>query len=350
MKNVRCLFLSALVCSLFLSPSIGVAGQDHLKFTRKAPTYSPDLGSETISCTHTPRIEEYFRTYSPHGLSFQSIWLVANVMDETGQKYNLMREYKVTDTTMTLASKEVPGLNSSAEPLFKPGEMFQGRIFHELDKENGVVWVKPFLPDSTAFSVVIRPQHVEWKDADGRIDLVFDALGPALEYYCPGRLEDALYRSEPSYVTGTVNGKAVSGFGVIDGGWGSVGVGFLQGKIYQVLEQNWIVWMNIYEDGSKECGVFVNGVDRFQAFYYNRDGKAMVTRHNKLEPTLTSDGFMKGASITMDDMAFEFVTESRIMQVQSFVSWASGRLINLKEKRKPVKTFAWYEFFPGRKE
>jgi hypothetical protein len=350
MKTIRKFFIPLVLCLSMLFPFSVLAEKEHLKFTRKAAAYTPELGSDTVSYLNTPKLIEYFRTYSPHGLSFQSLWVVANVMDEAGTKYNLMREYKTTDTTMTLASVEVPGLHATAKPLFKPGDMFHGRILHELDEENGLIFVRPFLPGKAAFSIIIRPQQILWKDAGDRIDLTFNALGPALQYYTPGRPEDAMYRSEPCYVEGTVDGKKVSGFGVIDNAWGSTGVGFIQGKIYRLLEEYWIVWLNIFEDGSKECGVFIDGIDRFEAFYYNRNGKARVTRHNTLVPDYTDDGFMKSATITMDDLTFEFTTESRIMQVQSHVSWASGRVLNNKDSRKPVKSFAWFEFFPKSKK
>jgi hypothetical protein len=349
MKKIPKLIILAVLSIALGMPLSAGAEEEHLKFTRKPKVYTPQLGSETVVYLHTPKIHDYFRTYTPYGLAFQSIWVVANVMDDDGQKYNLLREYKTTDTTMTMASREIPGLESQAEPLFEPGAMIHGRIFHEIDEENGTIMVRPFLPNSTAYSVIIQPQKIAWKDAGGRIDLQFEALGPAMEYHCPGLLEDAMYRSEPHFVTGTVNGKKVSGFGVIDAAWGTPGVGFLQSKIYQVLEEHWIVWLNIYDDGTKESGVFITGVDRFEAFYYNKNGQARITRNNRFKPHFTPDGFIRGADITMDDLSFEFITESRIMQMKSFVTWASGRIVNKQEKRKPVRSFAWYEFFPKKK-
>ncbi len=149
MKKIRFSMFAVLTVSILTFPIIGQAAQAHQELIRKVPAYSPELGSETISYTRTPGLSEYFRTCSPHGLAFQSIWVVANVMDETGRKYNLMREYKAADTTMTLASKEVPGLDAEAEPLFKPGDMYHGRIFHEMDEQNQLIWVKPFLPESS---------------------------------------------------------------------------------------------------------------------------------------------------------------------------------------------------------
>lgn len=345
-KKKRTVLFALIACVLLIFPFI-LSAQERPEFTRKPISYSPEWGSETLSYTHTPKLIEYYRTYSPHGLTFQSAWIVANVMDENGQKYNLLRKYETASTAMTLASIEVPGLKSRAKPIFKPGDMFLGRTFHEMDDKKGSILVKPFSPGRAAFTITINPQRVVWKDANGRIDLTFNALGPALEYYAPGRLEDAMYRSEPHWVEGTVNGKPVSGFGVFDFSWGPVGVGFVQGKIYKLLEECWIVWLNLFADGSKECGIFVDGVDQFEAFYYNKDGKARVTRNNKLEMTYTADGFIKGATITMDDLKFKYTTESRVMQVPTtLVAWASGRMINVNDPRKPVKSFAWLEFFP----
>jgi hypothetical protein len=345
MMKVRVNFcmISILVCmvSLAYSEHAGASGKGNNL------TYSPEWGSRTVSCAHTPTIDEYFRTYTPHRLTFQSAWLVANVMDESNRKYNLLRKYETAGTAMTLASVEVQGIHSKAEQLFKPGDMFLGRIYQEMDQERGLILVKPFSPGGAAFTITIRPQHIHWSDADERINLTFKAMGPALQYFVPGRLEDAMYRSEPHWVEGTVNGKKVSGFGVFDFAWGPAGVGFVQGKIYKLLEESWIVWANEFADGSRECGIFVEGVDEFNAYYYNQNGKALVTRKNKMDLNFYDDGFVKGAHITMDDLEFEFTSESRILQVPTtLVSWASGRVINTKDSRKPVKSFAWFEYFP----
>lgn len=315
------------------------------KFIRPTTVYEPEWGSQVIAYTRTPELMEYFRTYSPHGLASQGIWVVANVMDEDGQKYNLFRQYKAFDTTMTVASKEIPGLQSNPQQLFKPGEMYLGRCSQELYEEEGFIEIKPYLTNPT-FNIKVRPQHISWQDVEGRLNLEFNAVGPALEYYCPGLWEDDMYRSEPHYVTGTLDGKPVSGYGVIDAAWGPLGCDFVQSKIYKLLEQYWVVWMNIFEDGSKECGVYLDGVDDFRTGYYNQNGKAAVTHHNKVEVIPTEDGFIKGAKITMDDWSFEFTSESKIAQATSFVSWASGKVLNTADTRKPVKSFAWFEFFP----
>lgn len=344
-KSLPVLLIGAFI--LFCQPS-AAAEQDILKQMRNPASYSKELGSKTIAAIKTPKLMEYHRTYSPHGLAFQTSYIVAYLADESGQKYNLMRTFSTTNTGMVAHSIQEPGLDAHSKPIFDPCKLFLGRLFYEKDPEKDFILVRPFRAGSQAFSITIRPQHALWKDADGKIDLEFKAVGPALEFYTPGKLESAFYRSEPMSVKGTVNGKSVSGFGVFDFSYGPAGVSFVQGKVYKVLEKAWSTWFNVYADGSMECGIFVYGMDEFQAFYYNKDGKARVTRNNTCKISHTSDGYLEKAEYTADEMNFRFETEARQAQVATaLVSWAEGRMVNLAEKQKPVQTFGVIEFFRG---
>ncbi len=326
-------------------PFSTIAGEQ-AGFTRKHVEYTPEWGSQTIITKTKPELHEYFRTYTPHRLDFQCIWMVANVMDDDGNKYNLLRMYSRESSSMVLASREVPGLDSSAEQVLEHGSMYLGRIYHEMDEENGLILVKPLIPRGPAFRIEIRPQHHVWKDADGKIDLEFEALAPAVAFYTPGEWEDAMYRSEQCFVKGTLNGKPVSGWGNLDMSWGPSGVGFTQSKIYKLMEQHWMVFLNIYEDGTREGGVFVNGLDQMKVGYYYKNGEGRIGEKTTFDVIFTDDGFPKEATVQMDDMTFQFTTESRIAKAEAYVSWASGRVVNKAEKRKPVKTFSWFEFFP----
>ena len=313
---------------------------------RPSTVYTPEWGSKTIAYLRTPTLYEYFRTYTPHGLVSQGIWVVANVMDATGQKYNLFRQYKSMETAMTVSSLEVKGLDATSKALFKPGEMYLGRCWHEIDEERGLIEVKPYLANPNAFSVTIRPQHVDWKDANGRVDLAFDALGPALEYYVPGLIEDGMYRSEPMRARGAIDGTPVSGYGVIDAAWGAPGCDWVQSKIFALLEKYWIVWLNVYDDDSTDTGIYCCGTDEFEAAYYCRNGEAMIGRHNHLDVRHAADGFIQSATLQMDDQHFEFTPDARVMQVASMVSWASGKVLNTADKRTPVQSFCWFEYMP----
>ncbi len=267
-------------------------------------------------------------------------------MDEEGNKYNLYRQYDAGNSTSVMASLEVPGLDSMAKPAFDQKKMYKGRIYHEMDKEKGFILVKPDLGAQESFSVTITTKDVHWKDANGRIDVKFTAPAQHLHFVCPGKLEDAGYRSLQCVVEGTVDGKKVIGWGNLDTGYGPPGVVFTQGKIYNLLEEQWCVFLNIYEDGSKEGGIFINGVDQFRVGYYYKDSKSWASRNCSFDVEYTEDNFIKGATMKMDELSFKFTTESRIMQLPVKLAWASGNVKKLDESRTPVKSFAWFEFFP----
>ena len=348
MKEKWILFCVSLVAFAFFNFTNSVMAQDDLNVMRHPEKYIKEVGSKTFAYTNVPSLNEYYRTYRPHGLSFQSAWLVAYLIDETGQRYNLFRKFETASTALTAHSKQIPGVDAKSEPIFKPCEMYLGRTLNEIDEKNGFILVKPFHPGSQTFSIVIRPQHIHWKDADGRIDLEFKAIGPALEFYVPGKLEDAKYRSEPMSIKGTVDGNSVTGFGVFDYSWGPVGIGFVQGKIYKFLEKSWAVFFNVYEDDSLECGIFVHGIDEFNAFYFNKNGEARILHDNEFSITWTPDKFLKNAKYKTGGREFEFVTEARQAKVETtLVYWAEGRMVNLAESREPVKTFGVIEFFRG---
>jgi hypothetical protein len=350
MKKQNSMVLLSLITiiSLTLFSLIPASGNE-LELRKPIP-YSAEMGSETIACTNTPKLNEYFRTYSPHRLAFQALWVVANVMDKEGKKYNVVREYKTSDSTLILASQSVPDLKSQAIPIFKPEELYTGQIASEIDDEKGYILVKPLIPIGPSFSIVIRPQHVVWKEGNNLIDLEFKAVAPALEFYTPGKWEDDMYRSEPCSVKGTINGNSVSGFGVIDNAWGSIGVSFEDSKIYKVLEEHWSAWQNIYKDGSVEGGTILDGVDKFKFCYYYKNGKARVSHNCKTDVAFAEDGFITGAAIKMDELKFQYSSESRVIQSTAHVVWASGIMINLSEPEKPVKSFTWWEYFPKTKK
>jgi hypothetical protein len=273
--------------------------------------------------------------------------MVANVMDKQGNKYNIFREYKAFDSLNSVATLSIPDGVTMAQSLFQPGESYLGKCNNDMIDEK-TFQVQPYLVDPNLMTIVRGPQRAQWKDLNGRVDLEYKTLGPALEYYCPGLVEDTMYRSEQYWVKGTVDGKDVQGYGVIDSAWGTPGIAWEQSKIFRYLEEAWVVWCNVFEDGSKECGVFMDGVDKFGCGYYNRDGQASVAGQSKAEVLWTPDGFLQGANFSVGNTPFVFKMDARIVQVPNFLNWASGTVSRVGETRTPKMSFAWLEFLPKR--
>lgn len=313
---------------------------------KKNDTVDWTAESAVIAYAHTPPIEESYRRYQPHGLVYQCIFLVALVMDEDGNKYNLLRQLKAFDSIVTHATRSVPDGTTYAQQLFGPGEMYMSRT--ENDLIGNSIQIKPYLASPDLVSIEFKPQKAHWEDVNGRINLDYKALGPALEYYCPGLNEDNMYRSEPYRVKGKIDGIKVEGFGVVDSAWGPAGVDWAQCKIFRYLEDNWVVWMNEFDDGSRDCGVYMDGVGDFGCGYYNRDGQVVVSGKRPSEVIWTADGFIESSTFSVGDTAFEFTMEARVVQAPGYLSWASGAVRRIDEDRTPTKSFAWLEYLPKR--
>jgi hypothetical protein len=195
------------------------------------------------------------------------------------------------------------------------------------------------------FSVDIEPQHYHHTEAGGEVDLRFTALGPAMEYLCPGEVEDGLYASEFCEVEGTVQGTAVRGFGGMDIAWGPPGIGWTQSKIYTLLEEYWVVFVNEFEDGTREYGVAVDGTADFSVGFLVRN---RVPRHiggAEIAMQRSADGFPTAAAITLGTERYDFTTTARVAQIKGLMQWANGAMVQANGAAKARRRFAWIEYF-----
>ena len=150
--------------------------------------------------------------------------------------------------------------------------------------------------------------------------------------------------SEFCRVTGTLQGRPVKGFGGMDCAFGTPGVGWLQSKIYRLLEKYWIVWANRYEDESVEYGICFDGEADFNSAFIVRDGRPRITgcsiRMREFE-----DGFPRQAEVTMVDEQYVFETTARVSRIKGFMQWAKGNMNRQGDESRIVERFGWLEFF-----
>ena len=303
--------------------------------------YDESYGSKVLAEPFQPTLPYYFRTYTPHRLAYQASWLWSGIQDEEGNRYACLREWKTEYTLNALVSKLEDDPEAVASRVYKRLNM--GMIDFEMDDGEQAIQVQPpFAPG--AFHVEIRPQHYRWKEADGELELEFTGLGPALKYLCPGEREDGLYMSEFCRVAGTFQGKPVKGFGGMDCAFGTPGVGWLQSKIYRLLEKYWIVWANRYEDDSVEYGICFDGEADFNKGFIVRDGVARISDCS-IDMKGFDDGFPRQAIITLGDEKYLFETTARVSKIKGFMQWANGQMNREGEDRDIVERFSWLEFF-----
>lgn len=299
-----------------------------------------ELGTQTLLRSFVPTAETYFRTYSPHRLCYQATWIWSQVEDADGQRYSVMREVKTEYSNLALVGRL--NRDPAADPDRVYRDLYLGIIEHNVNEEAGRVELRSF-PGGRGFTATIEPQHYHLVEAGGDIELDFRALGPAMEYYCPGA-EDALYASELCRVEGTFQGRPVSGYGGLDLAWGPPGIGWTQGKIYGRLERYWIVWVNRADDGTHEYGVAVAGEEGFEVGFRVRSGQVHLGRC-RVEMEHDAGGFPRQAQAEVSGEPYTFTTTSRVSAIKGRVLWASGEMRARSEPRPVEHRFAWLEYF-----
>ncbi|MFQ5665567.1 MAG: hypothetical protein ACE5I7_03965 [Candidatus Binatia bacterium] len=301
-------------------------------------------GARTIVRAFTPGPETYHRTYRPHGLTHQSTWVWSCVADESGQQYAITREFKVEASTLAVVSKIEGGTGRDSPRLYD--NLYLGILVHDIEPDTGRVRVSSYpSKGSLPFAVDIEPQRYHHIEAGGEVELHFNALGPAMEYFCPGELEDGLYASEFCAVEGVLQGRLVRGFGGMDIAWGPPGVGWTQSKIYRLLEEYWVVFVNEFDDGGREYGVAVDGTGEFSVGFLVRNGMVRHVGGAEIAMGRSADGFPTGAAITLGTEHYRFTTTARVAQIKGFMQWAHGEVVGADGPTRTRRRFAWIEYF-----
>jgi hypothetical protein len=309
-----------------------------------SPAFDERWGSRTLVRAFVPSAATYFRTHRPHGLAYQSTWLWSCVTDESGQQYAVTREFKVEASTLAVVSQLEHGTGRDSPRLYN--NLYLGIVLHNIDAANGRVFVSSYpAKGALAFSVEIQPQRFHHIEAGGEVDLHYTALGPAMEYFCPGELEDGLYASEFCAIEGTVRGRSVRGFGGMDIAWGPPGIGWTQSKIYTLLEEYWVVFVNEFEDGTCEYGVAVDGAAAFSVGFLVRNGTPQHLGDAEIVMQRSADGFPTAAAITLGADRYDFTTTARVAQIKGLMQWANGAMVQANGSRQARRRFAWIEYF-----
>jgi hypothetical protein len=318
-----------------------------------------DMGSDTITYLWSPKIEEYYVSYSPHGLEYGSIWMWAQVVDTDGSRYYICRELNKDSTNFVLYFKGTPGLNTEDEPVFQD-RIFKGYILHHFDKDEATVTIRPQYEQGNWFKLTIKLGQFDFVDADGAVDLKYKLLATPQTWYCPGKygiLDDYMYRSQHCIISGTINGKEVSGWGGMDSEWSPPGVPARQTKRFEVLEKFWICWYTEYEDGTIEDGIYVRGYENHAAPYYVKNGKAYIPKKHHVVVKPRPDGVLESAEIYFDDMEFEYTTVALVAndvcakadgqntdEGGGDMAWTTGLVVNRAIKSKVKRGWASPEY------
>ncbi len=303
-------------------------------------------GTDTIISSYRPQsLEEYFRTTTRFGLGWDSAWIYCSVTSANGQKYAFMRGYEKTSSSVFMSSRLLEDTSAVSPRLYK--RLYMGPTFFDRVPGEEKARVTSY-PSKHNFQIEIAPGKFHHVEENGKIDFLFETLGPACRFLIPGAKikEDLYYTSELCRVKGKVEGEEVIGFGGLDQAWLPHGIGWAQSKCYLYFEEYWLVWANRYADGSVDYGIAGYGPGDWSLGYYVKDGQSSMSTDNDFTMEYAAEGYPSKAEFRLGPNKFKWSCDCRLNEVKGHVLHVNGRMANTAKKEQPVDGFSWIEFRP----
>ncbi len=316
--------------------------------TRSRDEMAKLYGTNVVSSMFTPELKDYWRRARHFGLVFDVDWLSANILSEDGERYCLFRAFQ-KNTSAKAYANVVAGPNPG--PL-EGYEAYIGYAHYDYTEDKDSILVRSYDGTPENFSITIKPQWIHWTENDGAIDLTFEALGPAMQWYTAGGEidESQYYMVEACKVTGTVNGKKVSGYGSNDMVWQEPGVCWHQGKHYCFIEDMWVPFVTEYDNGDIYYGHFLKGRNDWSVGYFVKNGEALMnsdyamdiewnstgTGPNEINVEISGHKFRWEPAVKLDDPEASKPT----------IGYSVGTMRDLSHDGEVVGGQSWIEYRP----
>lgn len=302
-----------------------------------------------------------------HGLPVQATWLYGFFRDEAGLTYCIERKFvgSLTSGCFVMTQGGDPNAELNVHP--DSGRSARGEVRRGLgDTER--TWSEPVFQRLPAGIVPAgeQPLNLRWTGAEiaysegDILDLHGARAGLGVQFQVISRLDPMLYTSTCHWVSGTFQGRAVTGALWFDNTYWTHGLEWKEYGYFNNLQIAWTVFCNAFADGSFEWGHLVVGRDGFTpAVVVNSDAVVAMTPNLSAKFGLTPTSENGGAwpeSVTYDIAAaqYEFVglPTGRMTQF-SESRWANyraqyGRVQRVGENRQLVEGFSWLEAFADR--
>lgn len=217
------------------------------------------------------------------GLVNDTMYPWAMVDTEDGKRYGLFRA--MCASALMAFSVHECSTNRYAYPKVlrsvDKADLYWGQIIWLNNAPNyELLPLSPVVSAKHPLTMVLGPKCVTWKD-DDIIDIVMTPIrNNVTVIHMPGPPGDAGYTSSGYTISGSVNGsKVIGGYGGIDRMYVEPGLS-AHGSKTAAMENYWIVWGSIMEDGSWHTGNVYLGNGQVASATFNRPGEAPVIATN----------------------------------------------------------------------
>lgn len=296
---------------------------------------------------HRPSLALYRRGWSPAaGAGLAGIWVGAVVTDAEGNRFWGVRGFDDFVLGMTHVVSPVCGFKRLSDGL-------DGEPVHLFPEYSTLDWFEPLQYSDTEETVRLTypsgrisrdAKTFEWSDASGQWYLRGRTISDVAITHVPvqnGVDADVFYRHELMYVTGTVEGRAVSGYAHQDFAFGPPGSIYTELAIARQYQGMWVSWLHEDSDGHLGGGSFWqgrSGID-FGPGYSVDDGRTVACERVSATPDFAASGRMAALTVCMDQRRYVFEFDASGSPLHVF-----GSLTDSSNGRRPGRSWCWVEY------
>ena len=298
----------------------------------------------------TPSLDHYRREWLPAPDAGQAgMWLGSVVGDRAGQDYWGLRGADDFVAGMTHVVSPVGGFRKLVKRL-------DADPLHLFAEYSGIDWYEPFEYSDDGDSIQLLyssgrfardGQGCHWYDASGRFEMHGKTVSDIFVVHVPrqdGIPDDVYYRHELMFLTGTVDGVEVSGYGHQDYAYGTPGKAYTELPIARSLQGMWVSWLHEYSDGELGGGCFWQGrggLDFGPGYQFKGD---TTTVHDDVvaTPTLSEANKVVALKVSMGSDSYSFTFDTNGSPLHVF-----GNLVSSSSGKQPARSWCWVEYEGG---
>ena len=235
------------------------------------------VGCKAVVESFQPTLADYgpqSTVFADQDMGFNMGWIWGHCTTEDGKPHMFARwlnQDEVVTYTWTISS---PDLFSAAEIVAAavPGleKLYQGEVRWHLEPDQ--VAMRAYNPMYAPVDATFKPGEIRLIDGE-HFDLTIRPVGSTIKFHVPGPPAVIGYTSEIGVPSGTIGGSPImGGYAGLDRSYGLAGHSFYRDKLHSILEEFWIVWGGLDEDGRGQHGHFATGPGGFCVGIFERDG------------------------------------------------------------------------------
>ena len=325
-----------------------------------------DYNEQTIVGWFDPRIADVAPGQARFGLHLQVQYFYGGLRDDEGRLYVLERKFigPMTSGLWLMTNRDPDGPGELRHLRLAPASLHtsRGEIRRHFTAEShryadalmAKVGQDLVSGDEQPLDLSFSDGVVSWSEGD-LLTLEATPVGTGLMHYSPMPEDSLLYTMQANRAEGTIMGRPVTGFVLVDHGYWPQGPEWKEHRFFARSQVAWNVFANEYDDGTVDAGFFIAGLNNFAvAGAFDNKGPRFATSELDASLTLAEEDWMGSATFAAAGEEWVFTPEpAGRMNEFSAARWAgyraqAGVTRRRGDDRGLRASFTWLEFFADR--